>query len=416
MKRSAWVADVMSFAAACVIAAGAWASQAQAAESSTDWSQYRGASREGISSEKGWSSSWKESPKVLWSAELGTGYSAVSVVGGKVFTAGNKDNTDTIFCLDVATGKELWKHSYPCKQDWGGFKGTRATPTVDGAMVYTLSADGELFCLDIATGKPAWSVDLKKDYQAKPPMWGLACSPLILDKMVIVDVGLTIALDKATGKLLWKSEAFEAGYSSPMPFTMNKEQYIACFNATGLCVFKVSDGKQVGSVLRWKTSWNVNAAMPIIMGDKIFISSGYGTGCALVKVSPSGLEQLWKSKTMCNQVNTSVLLDGCLYGFRGDVNKKGSGKLVCIDAATGAAKWEQGGFDTGSVMLADGKLIIQAEGGDLVIADASPAAYKELARANVLSGVCWTMPVLSGGKIFCRNSEGKLVCLDVSGK
>lgn len=413
MKRFLRLMDIATYATISILFTGLCV-QMFAADVSTDWPQYRGPAREGVSAEKGWTLA--ANPKVLWSAELGTGYSTVSVVGGKVFTAGNAKDTDTVFCLDAATGKELWKHSYSCKQDWGGFRGTRATPTVDDAKVYTLSANGDLFCLDINTGKPLWSVDLKKEFEVKPPMWGLACSPLILDKMVIVDVGPTIALDKVSGKLIWKTEMFEPGYSSPMPFMLGSEQCIASFNATGLCVFKAADGKQIGSVMRWKTSWNVNAATPIISGNRIFISSGYGTGCSLAEVSSSGLKQLWKTKTMCNQVNTCVLTGGNLYGFRGDVNKKGTGKLVCIDAATGEAKWEQGGFDTGSLMLADGKLIIQSEGGDLVIAEASPGGYKEISRAKVLDGVCWTMPVLSGGRIFCRNADGKLVCLDVSGK
>jgi outer membrane protein assembly factor BamB len=380
----------------------------------TDWPQYRGPNRDGISAEKGWSVNWdQKGPKVLWKASLGGGYSSFSVVAGKVLTMGNTGGTDTVFCLKADSGQQVWKHSYSAQEDWGGYKGPHSTPTVDGNSVYVLSNDGQLFCLDLATGKVAWSKRMEKDFGASPPQWGFACSPLVLDKMLILDVGPTIALDKATGDRIWKSPDFSPAYSSPIAFELGKERFIASFNGSGLTIFKADDGKEVGHQ-RWETRYGVNAATPIVSDGKIFISSGYGTGCALFQAGEGKLKQLWKNKSIANHCNSCVLWRGCVYGFNDNVG--GAGKLVCLDFATGQVKWRQDGLGTGSLMLADGKMIILSEGGELVIAEASPEGFKQLARAQVLGETCWTVPVLSGGRIYCRNHAGNMVCLDVNGK
>ena len=180
---------------------------------------------------------------------------------------------------------------------------------------------------------------------------------------------------------------------------------IVCLNpATGDIVWRFP----------WKTSYDINAADTIISGDKIFISSGYDHGCVLLKIDANKVTELWQNKNMCNQINSSVLWEGCLYGFSGQVN--GGGKLTCIDFETGSLKWSQGGFGTGSLMLADGKLIILGEKGKLVIAEASPDEFREISSARILTGKCWTVPVLANGRIYARNAAGRLVCVDVSGK
>jgi outer membrane protein assembly factor BamB len=163
----------------------------------------------------------------------------------------------------------------------------------------------------------------------------------------------------------------------------------------------------------WKTSYDINAADAIIAGETIFISSGYNKGCALIKVSGGDATEVWQNKNMRNQINCSVLFEGHIYGFDGQVG--GGGKLTCIDLATGEKKWSQSGMETGSLMVADGKMIILGESGKLVIAEASPDAFKELASAEILIGKCWTVPVLANGRIYARNAAGQLVCVDVSG-
>ena len=163
----------------------------------------------------------------------------------------------------------------------------------------------------------------------------------------------------------------------------------------------------------WRTSYDINAAEPVFSGDLMFISSGYNHDCALFKIEGDSVTEIWKNKNMRNQINSSVLWEGFLYGFDGQVG--GGGKLTCIDFKTGQTKWSQGGMGTGSLMLADGKLIILSERGRLGIAQASPDGFKELASAQILTGKCWTVPVLANGRIYARNAAGQLVCVDVSG-
>ncbi|MBM3237793.1 alcohol dehydrogenase [Candidatus Poribacteria bacterium] len=382
---------------------------AESASNAPDWHQWRGPNRDGISTEKGWLSIWPEGgPKVLWKTSVGTGYSTVSVSNGRVYTMGNAEKTDTVYCLDANTGDVVWTHSYPCVAEGGGHPGTASTPTVDGKVVYTLSRDGDLFCLDANLGKVIWSKVLQKDFKVKVPGWSFACSPLVLDNWLILDVGPTLALDKATGNLVWKSKEYAPSYSSPFLFKFNGLRRLAVFPATGLVVLDAENGKELG-ILPWKGGPDVNAVTPIVAGDKIFISSGYDTGCALVQFSGNKLTTIWQNKTMRNHFNSCVLWEGHLYGFDETT-------LKCLDFQTGDEKWAQRGLGKGSLMLADGKLIVMGDKGDLVIAEVSPERFKEISRAKVLSGLCWTVPVLSGGKLYCRNHEGTLVCLDVSGK
>ncbi len=373
-----------------------------------DWYQWRGPNRDGISSEKGWSYNWsKEGPKQLWKASVGIGYSSVAVSDGKVYTMGNTNATDTVFCFDAETGKVLWKHSYPCEAKGADYPGPASTPTVDGKMVFTLSRDGDLYCFDSNTGKVIWSKNIIKDYGAKSPNWGLASSSLVIDNMLIVNADMTIAVNKTNGNVIWKTKSYGGGYSSPIMFEFNKSKFLAIFNILGLVILKLENGQEVTHV-EWKTSYDVNAVTPIISGDKIFISSGYNVGGAVFQFNGSKLTEIWKNKNMRNHFNSCILWQGYLYGFDEE-------QLRCVDFQNGSVKWTQKGLGEGSLMIADGKLIIMGDNGDLVIAEATPTGFQELSRAKVLGGLCWTVPVLSEGKIYCRNHEGDLVCLNVKG-
>jgi outer membrane protein assembly factor BamB len=391
---------------------------AEDAAKPADWHQWRGPNRDGISNETDWSTVWPaEGPKQLWRLSVGTGYSTVSVSKGRVYTMGNESKKDTIYCLNASTGAEIWTHSYRCTTKSGGHPGPASTPTVDGEYVYTLSREGHFFCLDARSGKVIWSRHLRKDFGAKSPEWDFASSPLILGNMVIVDAGMALAVGKLTGNLIWKTKDYGeswgiknqgGGYSSPIAFDLNGSKYLAVFNSTGLVILNPNDGREL-MLLPWKTSYNVNAAIPIIYGDEVFISSGYNVGCALAKVSGNKLTTVWQNKNMRNHFNSCVLWKGHLYGFD-------DSRLRCLDWGTGDVKWTQRGLGKGSLMLADGKLIIMSDKGKLVISEASPDGFKELAGVKILSGLCWTVPVLSNGRIYCRNHEGDLVCLDVGGR
>jgi len=379
-----------------------------------DWPHWRGPTRDGISTETGWTTQWPAGgPTQLWQAKVGMGCSSITVSKGHAYTQGNQNETDTVFCFDANTGNVLWKHSYACPlmaKYWEG--GTLATPTVDNDRVYTISKMGDLFCFQADSGKVLWSKNLPNDLGGQVPTWGYAGSPLVINDWVLLDVGApggaTMALDKLTGNVVWKNGNDPAGYGTLQLFSFQGKECLASFNGFGLVVRELNGGKEVAR-FPWKTKYDVNATTPIIAGDKIFISSGYLHGCALLQLSADGLKEVWQNTKMKNHFNSCVLWQGHLYGF--DENT-----FTCMEWATGEVKWTKPDLGKASVMIADGKLIIQAERGDLVIAEPTPAAFKEIARAKVLKGKCWVVPVLANGRIYTKNNAGDLICLDVSGK
>jgi outer membrane protein assembly factor BamB len=376
-----------------------------------DWPRWRGPNFDGISKETGWLAKWpQEGPKKLWNASVGVGYSSFSVSQGRAFTMGNVNNMDVVWCFDAETGSTNWKHEYPCSpKDPNGYLGTRCTPTVDGDRVYSVSRDGQFFCLDAAKGTVIWSKKFKDDFGAKPPQWGYAGSPLVEKDWVLYEVGAAdagvVAFDKKTGEVAWKNGSDPAGYSSLVPFDVKGERLLTVFPAANFVVAKMKDGAEVGRV-PWKTSYGVNAATPIIVGSQIFISSGYGYGCALLEVDGSGLKELWRNKNMRNHVNSCVLWQDCLYGFD-------ESELKCLDFKTGDVKWAEKGFGKGSLMLADGKLIIYSQSGKLATAEPSPDGFKQISSAQILTGKdTWAVPVLANGRIYCRSLD-KVACLDM---
>ncbi len=396
----------LSASAAIVAAAVTLLLPAADRAAAADWPNWRGPKHNGVSGEKGWFEAWlKEEPKVLWEKTVGAGYSSVAVVGGRVYTMGNDSRNDTVWCLNADTGKEVWKHTYPCRQ--GSYKGPRATPTVAGKSVYTISRAGHVFCLDAASGKERW----RKKLSAGLPTWGFAGSPLVAGKLVILNVGgAGVALDKKTGNIVWKSSAGKAGYATPVTFELDGRKCAAIFSGTHLEIVNIASGESV-SRHYCKNQHLVNAADPIISGDKVFISSGYGVGCTLLKIGGGKLSVLWRNKKMANQFSSCVLWKGHLYGF------DWSNRFKCLDFATSEVKWSQKGFGRqSSLMIADGKMVIMEQRGTLVIAEPSPNGYKELAKKKVLSGTCWTVPVLADGRIYCRSYQGKLLCLKVAPK
>jgi len=381
-----------------------------------DWPNYRGADYDGISDETGWQSTWQGAPTIAWKASLGWGFASMAVSDGCVYATGNVNDNDVVYCFDAASGKELWKQSYPCpryKKNHEG--GPSATPTVEGGAVYVFSKNGDVLRLDAKTGAVAWHKNPAKELGLKQLTWYYSSSPVIVDNLVILNAGSAgVALDKADGHVVWHNGEGAGGYASAVPFTWDGKKCVALFGSQNLFALEAATGKILWQ-FEWKTSYDINSADPIVAGDKIFISSGYNKGCALLKIGDGKATEVYNNKNMRNQCNCSVLWKGYIYGFDGQVG--GRGKLTCIDLETGQVKWAQSGLGTGSLMLAGDKLVVLGEKGKLAIVEASPEGYKELASAEVLTGKCWTVPVLAGGRIYARNAAGDLVCVDVrSGK
>lgn len=357
-------------------------------------------------------------PAIVWKGNVGLGFSSIVVGQGKAFTAGHASEQDTVFCLDAATGKQLWKHSYPAELGDKYYEGgVTGTPTIDGQRVYWLSRWGDLFCFNAADGKVVWQRQLVKETGAQIPSWGFTGAPTIHGNHLILNVGGGgMAVDKQTGKEIWKSGAGEAGYTTPLPIKRGNAVEMWIANGEGYYAVQPESGKQLWSI-KWLTQYGVNAADPIPHGDKVFISSGYGKGAALFPQPKAGgtePEPIWKNRVLRTQLNPAVLVDKHVYGVDGDTSDKAS--LKCVEVETGKELWVERDFGSGGIIVADGKILALSAKGELMIAPVSPEAFKPSARAQVLGGKSWTAPVLANGLLYCRNSRGDIVAVDLRKK
>ena len=383
---------------------------------STGWPQWLGPDRNGISSETGLfgdAPSFEES----WRVQAGKGFSGLSIVGDRLYTMYIHSGDEYAVCLDARNGEVLWRtrtdRNLPERQ---GGDGPRATPTVDDGIVYVSSAYGKLYALDSQTGAPKWSHDLVSEFGSKKPRWGFCPSPLVAGDLVLIEAGgrgghSLIAFDKISGDVAWKTGSDNLGYSSPITATIGQTHQAVFFTGYGL----TSVSPQHGQVLwkhPWKTNHNVNAATPVfIPPNRFFISSGYGTGGSVVEVSATdrgySVKEIWRNKEMKNHFATSIYYEGHLYGFDNAI-------LKCLDAATGKEKWKTRGYGKGTLIVADGHLVILGEQGNLGIAQATPAGFVEKANTQVLRSKCWTIPSLADGQIYLRDDQ-EIVCLNVQG-
>lgn len=381
-----------------------------------DWPNWRGPNHNGISKESDWLTTWpQDGPRRLWKASVGIGFSSVSVSKGRAYTMGNKDDSDTVFCFDADTGKVVWQYSYPCPLDAHYYEGgTSATPTVDGNFVYTLSKKGNLYCFKADTGDIVWSKDLARELGLEAPTWGFASSALIQGDRLFLNAGTQgVAFDKATGKVLWTTGKAACGYSSPVPCLFLGKTALAFESASGAVAVEQSTGKTIWQY-PWKANYEINAADPIIDGNKVFVSSTYGNISALLDIENATPTVFWSNKNLCNQINSSVLVDGFLYGIDGIAGPTPRGPaLKCVDWKTGTVKWSFPEIGGGALMVAGGQIIALSDKGELFVGRASSDKFVPASNAQVLGGRCWTMPVLANARIYCRNARGDLVCLDV---
>jgi len=376
---------------------------AKAITQAGDWPGYLGPARNGISPETGWNPG---DPQVRWKFEVGIGFSSIAIVDGKLYTAGFKEGKDYLYCLAADSGDEKWQFSYPSelmdKQHEGG---PASTPEVKDGVVYIVSKLALLHAIDAEKGTLLWSKDLNKEFEVEVPGFGYSGSVLAVKDWLILDGGSTIVLNKKDGSLVWKSEDNGISYSSPALMKNGENSSVAVFGVQGLAITNLADGQTVAKY-PWTAAYDMTAVTPLIDGNRVFISSGNDIGCAMLELTSSNeLKQLWKTETMSNKMANSILWQGYLYGFDNSL-------LACVDATTGESKWSQEGLGMGSLIMADGKLIILSEQGELVIAEANPERFIDLHRKHILGGRCWTTPVFSGNRIFARNAEGNLVCLD----
>ena len=385
-----------------------------------DWPFFRGPNYNGVSIETGWKTQWPASgPKIAWRAKMGIGVSSVVVVGNRVVTMGSRKDKDEgiVWCLDAERGRVLWSYTYPSKFDARQFEGGPAsTPTIADSLVYALGYEGQVHCLDLADGKVRWHKHLVKDFGGRYSSWKYSGSPLVTGNLVVFDTGAegssTIALDKESGQKVWGVGDDLAGYATPIPYRQAGQPAVLVFKARAMAAHDLATGRELWRI-DWRSYYDCNASTPSVVADKLFISTGYGGRSArgaLFQLGPGKPQQLWLNRDLGTKMNSVVIHEGHIYC----VSEKARGQLACFAMHDGALRWAEPSFAPyGTLMIAGGKLVILDEKGELVIAEASPAQYRELARAKVLNGRCWVMPVLANGRIYARSNNGDLVCLDV---
>ena len=395
-----------------------------------DWPQYRGINQDGISAEKA-NLPWGESgPKVVWKVPTNTGLSSFAVSGGKVCTQVVREidgqPREICLALDAATGKELWFADLALGKGYSGAgegDGPRSTPTINDGRVYLLTPDIVVYCLDAATGKPVWTRDVMKQHAGRNIGWRSAASAVVDGDLVFVGGGgpgqSLLALDKKTGEVVWKAHDETITHSTPVAATILGQRQVIFFLKSGLLSVAAKDGK---ALWRFPFKFAVSTAIcPVVAGDIVYCSAGYGIGSGACKIVKDGdgfkAEKLWiipGSKPIANHWSTPIYKDGHLYGMFSFKEFK-TGPMKCVELATGDVKWEQKGFGPGNVILVSDKLLALADDGQLVVVEPTPAAYKELARTKAVQGKCWSTPAFSDGRIYVRSvKEG--VCLDVSGQ
>lgn len=409
--------------AAPVGAAGAEGAAADAV-SAADWPQFLGPLRDGTYPGDDLGESWgPKGPPKLWELAVGQGFSGPVVAAGRVILFHRKENKEVVTCLDAETGGKKWDFGYTCDYTDGYSPddyGPRSTPAVSSGRVYTFGVAGKLHCLDLAQGQAVWSVDTREKFGARAGFFGFASSPLIEGKAVLINIGGTkkagiVALEKASGEVLWTATDDEASYSSPVATTIDGKRHVFFFTRSGLKDLDPGTGE-----VRFDFPWrariraSVNAATPLVVGNRVFVSSSYQTGAALLEVTAGAPRKVWSSDaSLSNHYSTSVYHGGHLYGFDGRHEHRPT--LRCVELKTGSVLWEKDLAGGGALVRAGDRLLILTARGKLLQVSASPDGYRELARATAIDGggkAVRAHPALAAGRLYVRG-PGRLVCLDL---
>lgn len=406
MKTSLWLTTLI--ASALVVNAA-------------DWPQWRGVDRADISKETGLLKSWPEGgPKLAWiNKDVGLGYSGYAIANGKLFTMGLRGDTELLIAVDVKTGKELWATPVGpiYKNGWGD--GPRATPTVDGEMVFALAGNGGVLAVKATDGKEVWKTTMR-EFGGKTPGWGYCESVLVDEGKVICSPGgsqgTLLALDRATGKKLWQSTGWTDGahYSSPIVVTHNGTRQYIQLTSQNVAGVSAKDGKVL-----WKSEWPGKTAViptPIFKDGHVYITSGYGVGCKLVKVAADNqTSDVYFNQNMINHHGGVILVGDKLYGH------SDKGGWTCQDFKTGEVKWTANNLKKGAIHCADGMFYcLEEASGTVALVEVSDKGWNEKGRFKLTpqteqrnpKGKVWTHPVVSDGKLYLRDQE-ILFCFDV---
>ncbi|MGO8927671.1 MAG: PQQ-binding-like beta-propeller repeat protein [Limisphaerales bacterium] len=382
---------------------------AQGNQLTNNWPQFLGPHRNSMVEQPGLARDWTaQAPQRLWLRPVGPGWSGFAVAGSRAITQEQRGEDETVICYDLLTGTPLWSHAYPAHfQSPLAGEGPRATPTIAGHRVFALGSTGVLTCLDLETGKPLWSKDTVQDNQAKVNEWGMSCSPLVVDGLVVVSAGgrdnrSLVAYRTATGEFVWGAGTDGAGYSSPCLVPLAGVAQILIFNSGGVSAHDPATG-----TILWNYHWpggHPHVSMPVIIpGDRLLVSSGYGVGSELLQIQrdASGAfkaSRIWKSNRLKAKFTDLIYRDGFIYGLD-------DGIMACLAASNGEQKWKEGRYGHGQEILVGDVLLVTAESGEVILLDPSPQGPCELTRFSALRGKTWNPPALAGQYLLMRNDQ-----------
>ena len=384
-----------------------------------DWPQFLGPERNGIYRGPALAETWPaKGPRVAWQKTVGQGFAAPVIAGNRLILFHRVGAQETVDAFDPLTGAAVWRYQYATtyRDDFGFDEGPRAVPVVADGIVYTFGAEGQLHAVNVATGQRVWSDDTMKRFNVPKGFFGAAGSPLVEGGRVIANVGGPkagiVAFDAKSGQVQWTATTDQASYSSGVAATfpsgrraifLTRNALVGLDPATGTIAFRRN----------WQARANasVNVASPLVVGDLIFVSAEYGPGAGVLRVDGSTLVELWTSdEAMSNHYATSIHHDGILYGFHG--RQEFGPSLRAVELRTGKVRWNQDQFRAGTVTLVGDRLLIVREGGEMILAPASPDGFKPIARAQILPATIRAYPAVSDGFVYVRN-ENTLVSLDL---
>ena len=380
----------------------------------TNFPQFLGPNRNAVITTIKLNTDWKEHPpELVWKQPIGDGWGSFAVVGHSAITQEQEDEWEKVVCYDLFTGKEKWTHRDKARYYTAlGRLGPRATPTIDDEYVYTLGSTGILNCLDFATGDRIWSTNIFEENIANKPPWGISCSPLVYDNLLIVSAGGAIAYYKDTGEIAWKGHRHQSAYSSPTLLTLAGTEQVVLFDNSLVTSHNPATGE-----LLWKQSWPTAecAAQPTpLPRDKLLISTAYGVGSKLfeiLKSNPSdklNVNLLWETIQFKVKFSTIIYHQGYLYGLD-------DGIFACINAEDGKRQWKRGRYGHGQTLLVSDILLVLTESGELVLLELNPNRHKELARFQAIEGQTWNNPSLVGNYLLVRNNR-EAACYRLSTK
>jgi len=377
-----------------------------AAQAGGNWPQWRGPNRDGISTETGLLKQWPaDGPPLVWKTTgAGNGYSSLAVANGRIYTMGVRGNREYVIAFDVATGKQAWATAHGGVYRDSRGDGPRGTPTVDGDALYALGGNGDLSALDARTGRIIWTMNVLEKFGGSNIQWGISESPLVIGEKVLVNAGgpgaSVIALNKKDGSLIWKSQSDKAGYSSAMPVKVNNGIQVVFFTDRRAVGLDLNSGKLLWEYPRASNDV-ANVATPVVRGNRIFLSSDYGTGAGLVEVKADGsASEVYFTKAMRNHHSSSILIGDYLYGFS-------SSMLTAMRFDDGQVAWQDRSVGKGSLVYADGNLYAFSENGEVGLVEAVPTGYREKGRFRIQPGSLptWTHPIIAGGRLYLRDQD-----------